>query len=748
MANGPTVDGSIRSDVNRRACLILVLALVAGLFLWYLLGGRMPKYDAAALYSPHFTLLADFIRSGHLLLWNPFLSGGSPDLAYPDMGGFSPLTIGLAALTGGGYFGFVLYTLTFFALAGIGFCLLAFHLRAPGWATMAVTAGIISSGFFLVNSTHTSIISAIGFLPFIVWRLDKGLVEKRWWPVIEGGAIYGLSGLCSHPQMVISSGIFLGLWAIGRSLFPDLATPDSAGRRIIRAATSLTIMLTVALIVLSPVYVNFFHETAGYTERHGFLPRAHAVSYGQLPVRALVTLASPYLSTLAVFNPDIWPGEQILLSDCYVGAIIPALALFLFLIRPRRRFAWWLAGMTVFFLMAALGSATPVRGWLYDLLPPTRFFRHASFFRPYFMFSLGVMALLASKELSSPRAWKLLSIASTALLAAATSAFLITLLVATDRGNLAAPAATQLILSWGGLTLIAIVGWKRAPEKIGGAIMVALVCLAVLDAALSLHLSSPLMVMDRSAYRSAERPQEFDYHAIPFSRSHRSTRRRTDNLHFISKTPMLTGYNQMSIRFHSSESLTPLADNWSTVPELVRAATGPDRVWFSSAAAEVSPSDATFAALVERSRKLGDIPILVSRPDEVMRTPLRGDPGPDDDANVEAIGRLPAAHRLDYQLLEYSPVRLVLGIDCPEPGWLLVTDRWTRSWTARVNGKPTPLWVGDFIFRAVRLDRGAQTVEFNYHPFMFPLLLGLSWGTLAITAGGGVFRFFRGKQVG
>ena len=50
-------------------------------------------------------------RSGQLLLWNPWSNCGSPDLAYVEMGSFSPFTVLHAWLTGGGQLGFHLYWL-------------------------------------------------------------------------------------------------------------------------------------------------------------------------------------------------------------------------------------------------------------------------------------------------------------------------------------------------------------------------------------------------------------------------------------------------------------------------------------------------------------------------------------------------------------------------------------------------------------------------------------------------------------
>lgn len=43
----------------------------------------------------------------------------------------------------------------------------------------------------------------------------------------------------------------------------------------------------------------------------------------------------------------------------------------------------------------------------------------------------------------------------------------------------------------------------------------------------------------------------------------------------------------------------------------------------------------------------------------------------------------------------------------------------------------TPVFGGDFIFHALRVAAGKNTVQFSYRPAGYPWLLMLSWGILA-----------------
>jgi uncharacterized membrane protein YfhO len=92
----------------------------------------------------------------------------------------------------------------------------------------------------------------------------------------------------------------------------------------------------------------------------------------------------------------------------------------------------------------------------------------------------------------------------------------------------------------------------------------------------------------------------------------------------------------------------------------------------------------------------------------------------------------PAAHRIAAELLAYTPNELTMAVNAPAAGWLLVTDRWARGWRATVNGRPEDVSGAAFVYRAVPVVAGPDTVRFTYRSSAFPFLVVVSWGTLAI----------------
>src|SRR5262249_45960306 len=90
--------------------------------------------------------------------------------------------------------------------------------------------------------------------------------------------------------------------------------------------------------------------------------------------------------------------------------------------------------------------------------------------------------------------------------------------------------------------------------------------------------------------------------------------------------------------------------------------------------------------------------------------------------------------------VSYRPNFLSFHYVASTPGWLLVTDRWAAGWKASVNGAPQPVAGGDFIFRAVKVQTGANYIEFKYRPTGFFVLLALSWSTLLLIVGVEIWR--------
>jgi uncharacterized membrane protein YfhO len=102
--------------------------------------------------------------------------------------------------------------------------------------------------------------------------------------------------------------------------------------------------------------------------------------------------------------------------------------------------------------------------------------------------------------------------------------------------------------------------------------------------------------------------------------------------------------------------------------------------------------------------------------------------------SAKAIEDLPPAEPLPVRVINYSTHDLSFVVTCKTEGWLLVTDRWALNWLGTVNGKPVEIFGGNFIFRAIQVPAGENTVRFSYQTPGFPWLVILSWSTLVLVA--------------
>lgn len=73
------------------------------------------------------------------------------------------------------------------------------------------------------------------------------------------------------------------------------------------------------------------------------------------------------------------------------------------------------------------------------------------------------------------------------------------------------------------------------------------------------------------------------------------------------------------------------------------------------------------------------------------------------------------------ELVFSSANRVLVSVNAPGGGWLVLADTWFPGWHAYANGNESPMYVGDAVFRAVKLSAGQYDVEFFYSPLSFSI---------------------------
>jgi hypothetical protein len=505
------------------------------------------------------------------------------------------------------------------------------------------------------------------------------------------------------------------------------------------AGRSLAALVLIGLVVLSPAYVAFFVEGHGFGDRVGTRPREEALTSNTTPLGAMTSFSSPYVAKLAAFNrTTIWTNTDATMISIYVGALIPIFAMFAIFERPRSYWRWWLAGLMVFLLACAAGSQLPLRGWLYDYVVPTRYFRNAALFRGHAIFCGSVLALLALKDLSkgidtsSSGIWERFAGSAVVMSVVAVANYAYIVHRVASKGDLLPWADAQVAVVWFGAAMIAIVALKWPSLRtllpvalVGLAITGSWSTMAVLQGGGFQTVSSagpswqvwqqlnkvhnPNLVLTANGLKREISPPGFSVHP--------------NNKNVPVKVPTFENYETMWNRFEM---------NFWQHPVLVSMSTGADRIWFAAEVASVTPTDANYRAFVSRSEALKTPVVIIHPPQEMDKIRERNLVTGKDQEEVNAILTLPPAERLPIQLLRYSPNHLDFEVSCPRDGWLLITDRWARGWSARVNRQPAEVSGGNFIFRALRVRPGLNDIELSYRPAGWPILVIGSWGALAI----------------
>lgn len=708
-------------------------------------GARVQIWDASAYYTPAFSLVADHARVGRLLLWDPWLAGGTPDFADPQVGAASPIMVLVGAIGGGNTATFRAYWLFIWLVGPLGLLLLARHLGAPPWGALVVGLGYAFCGFYTAHAEHTTVLYSFSLAPWFIWRFDVALASLRFKPAAQAGALWGLSALGGYPAIVILGGGMLFLWGLARCCSSGngarlLVQQRPTWERLRFTFLALAMVFCIGVLVMSPTYVAFFREGIGYTERAGPMTRwaATAAAQNALDPGALATFASPYLTALKFppRNPNLWPLTNISMADVYIGVLPLILSLLALWQRPRSIWRWWLVGIIAFFLACAVGDRLPVRGWLYDYCPPTRYFAYPAMFRGYPIFSAAVLALLATRDLevaiqnAETRIWRQLAVLSLTASMAAVWAYVHVVSHVTHLGDQFHLSNLHLAGIWFGAIAasVLLLLFRRTRKWLP----VLFAVLAILDASLTLRLSQKFVSDDGRTYSLLSR----------IDAGHKSLLALNSLQRELKAPPLLGGAhsnNTLILRIATFYNDSTMKNRFHYAfaghPVLLNMALGADRIWFTRDAAIAVPSNDSFSALVNRSEQLGAPVIIVHAPAQMAKVSQTSSPSAPDKAELASISHLSPAQKIPTQVLRYTPNNLKLKVSCPADGWLLVTDRWAAGWRAKVNGIPGEVFGGNLIFRAVRVYAGENTIEFYYpQPLYFALVL-LSWSSLVAVLG-------------
>ena len=371
---------------NRRSTIIslaLLLAITVAIFADLLFSGgtRVPGHPASDLSLQYFAWRKfgfDELAKGNLALWNPHIFSGAPYLGgmqgaqlYPPNWLFLLLSTPIA----------IRWTVALHVVA-IGAFMFGWMRQRGLAAAPSFFAGMVVSfcGAFFphVFAGHLPQLCTMAWAPLVFCAIDGFFETRRIGWVLIGIVAVAMQVLAGFPQ-------YLFYTAIAAALYCALRL---ANRWDWRAASGLPIIYvggaTVAAIQLLPSIQTMRETTRGL----------------RLPFQFASMVAFPPENFVSLFAPDFlgqidryWGRWYLWETSAFVGVVTLVFAVYA-VVTCEKRTKWPAVVLVVVSFLLALGSYTPLFGFLYNWVPGFDRFRSVSKF--IFPASLFLVALAAT----------------------------------------------------------------------------------------------------------------------------------------------------------------------------------------------------------------------------------------------------------------------------------------------------------------------------------------------------------------
>ena len=779
---------AMSAPLRRRIALFCLVLAVALLFHRVLLGeGVLYFRDICLNHLPTRLYTTPILRSGHLPLWNPYLSGGMPLAANPNNLIFHPIT--LLFLMMPVMAAFHASILLQYLLAGWGILLwgreegLGEESALAGGLTYALSGALVSCG------SLQNLLSSWAWVPLALFALARHRRTGSPKALLGFSAALAVQLLAGDP-LAAGTSLLLGL-------FDTLWGRGAEGRGFLRPAAGLAggflLACGLALVQILPA-----REMIAESSRASGIPYADASVWSIPPARLLeIVVPSLYGDPTALKVTSYWGGMVFekgypFLLSIYLGAASLLLALCA-LGRRRDRRAQALAATAAILTLASLGPGAFLYRFLYQTVPLVASLRYPSrFLLPAFL-CLSLLCALGLERLREEIPGRGLGPGMRLLLAGAVLIALATAFLALHPpalegliqeglgiGSGAGDAALRrigaqvrehllratLVASGMAAVVLAIRRVRLGPTLVS---TLALLVLAVDLISANSHINP---VVPPAFYGTRPTVLDLVRGSDPPPRVY-SAPRPPGFAVMAQSDSAWWGYfwDQISARVSTSlperiwmaydkstDLLSPrrvndLSDRMREMePDRIRRLTDLASVGVLMSYREMKDPALIPAGQVARQtnvplrfyRSRGPLPraylVFRARPEEGEILPALTDPGLDPRREVFLAGiPQPVGERAEdgrVLFVEDLPEKIVLDVFAGRPGWLVLTDNNYPGWTAEREGTRLPILRANFLFRAVPVPAGESRVVFRYRPL--PLYLGAA-GSLASLAAGGVW---------
>ena len=331
------VDTPVRYALIFAAFFLLAFLLHAtGQNLWWNLLGGGDGYTAG---------LPSKIFATKLSPWNPYVQLGQYTFANTQ---FQPFYLpGLLVLSFfPNTFGYNLFILLHYALAGLFFYLFARNGALSRYAAFIGGLAFLSSGFLLAHKGHQAMMSTAIWLPLILFFCDRYAVSRQWRSAVYGGVAIAFSVLAGFPQITVYALMIMVPYLVFRCLQNRDWVP--LRQRAGYAAAGLLIMGATA-VLLSSLQLAAVAEALPYITRQKI--SFEMFSEDSLPAYHLFSLLIPNITGGFHGVPSYSENRNVVEVYPYMGLLPLAFALFSFRYLRRKR-----ADVVFWCIVAALAA--------------------------------------------------------------------------------------------------------------------------------------------------------------------------------------------------------------------------------------------------------------------------------------------------------------------------------------------------------------------------------------------------------
>lgn len=690
----------------------------------WLLGVKIIPFDAMQQFFPAVGFVAEQLRHLQAPWWNPYLFGGYPQVADPQMMNFQPSMVlpMLLAPTSLHWFGVVvmLHVLG----GGIGALRLARHYGLQALPQLLFALVMMFGAVAASRLQHTPMIVSFAYLPWLWLSLSRLRHAQRWRDALWAGL---LGGLCSLQLTQVTYFIILGCAA-----YAVAALVLVPGARRLRLLFQLGVVGVIAAGVSAPQWLSTL-AWLPYTNRSVILA-ADSIQ-GAIRWQALPTLLSG--NVLEQGRGDSWALGDISQDYLYLGAV--PLALWLAwggaVVKAQPRRARVALGLLLLAVMFALGAATPLFPWLFSWLPGLDLFRRPA---DALFVVVPMAAWLSAHALQQALEGHRFQPHLPSLLVAVGIALQAVWLALVSGWH---PTAMVWLLLSAVIGACALAAARRAAgaSARAGILLLALVAvdLLVFNVGTTFNAGSagkwiPTSTRSGGTQSAYQALQELHMPGIP-ERAAVSGFAALTNGAAAWQLPLVNGYNPMVSSDYADMTGVPAtpaeqaqyagASPWA--PDLD--ASLYDLLglrWVASASA--FPGSHAFDTQVQVMRRAHVLPRVLN-PRSVRRHDTRfPEPAAFAATDFTTTLWLPAgqasmcpeesAGQAQVTVLTYHPSELRLRYEADRPAWVVVNEVHAPGWTATAHGTVLPLLRGNGLFRAVCVPAGQGELVLRYSP--------------------------------